>query len=423
MTDPNGAATPGSCYARAVSDWRSFTTKAHRLPTLVIELTERCNNSCRHCYINRPAGDLRARAGEMGTDFVKDLIRQAADLDCLDLRFTGGEPLLREDFSELYRFSRRRGLRVLLSTNARLITPELARMFRDMPPGQPLTLTTYGMSPETYDKASGVRGSFEEFRGGVRRLEENRVDFGLRMAVLPENRADIPAYENWIGALFQGRQKPDYIMNFYQRARRDSRRKSRRIRKIRHKPEAVVDRASRSADYSDALHEFCRRFTGLMSDRLFECGFGQSVCVDAYGFAQGCLLLRHPDCVYDLRSGTLADALSGFFPPFADRRATDPLFLRRCARCCLRGLCGQCPAQSWMENGSLDAPVEYQCRIAHGHARKLGLLSRGENGWEIADWPSRLRRKGETILLTNAERAANIIQKEAPCERNGRNRS
>jgi MoaA/NifB/PqqE/SkfB family radical SAM enzyme len=381
---------PGQGYSRSVSDLRSFSTKIHRLPHLFIELTDRCNNNCQHCYINRPAKDLQAVALEMKTDFIKNLILQAADLGCLDLRFTGGEPLLRDDFQELFCFSRKLGFHVFLSTNARLITPELANLFKRLPPGQPIGITVYGMSEETYDNVSRTQGSYNEFRRGVSLLEENYIDFALRMAVLPDNRRDVPAYEDWIRNLFHGKQKPAFIVNFSQRARPDDPEKNLNIQEIRGQPEETVDFIAQTNHYSTELHDFCRQFTGLKSEKLFECGFGRSISVDAYGFAQGCLLLRHPDLLYDLHTGSLAEALCSFFPKFSDRRAKNPLFLSRCAHCCLRGLCEQCPAQSWMEHGTLDTPVEFLCRIAHAHARKLGLLSSGENGWEITDWPSRL---------------------------------
>ena len=91
---------------------------ASRLEHLDIELTERCNNDCIHCCINLPAGDAEARAREMTTDQVRDILRQAADLGCMQVRFTGGEPLVRPDFEDLYLSARRLGMKVLLFTNA-----------------------------------------------------------------------------------------------------------------------------------------------------------------------------------------------------------------------------------------------------------------------------------------------------------------
>jgi MoaA/NifB/PqqE/SkfB family radical SAM enzyme len=36
---------------------RTSPSVAPSLPHLDVELTERCNNACLHCYINLPAGD------------------------------------------------------------------------------------------------------------------------------------------------------------------------------------------------------------------------------------------------------------------------------------------------------------------------------------------------------------------------------
>jgi len=118
--------------------------------------------------------------------------------------------------------------------------------------------------------------------------------------------------------------------------------------------------------------------------------------VDAYGYYQMCMLLRHPDTVYDLKQGTLRQAITENFPEKRQLRAANPQYLERCARCFLRGLCEQCPARSWMEHGTLDTPVEYLCQAAHAQARSLGLLEQGEQGWQVSDWQQRLDNIAET---------------------------
>jgi radical SAM protein with 4Fe4S-binding SPASM domain len=374
-----------------VSDLRSFSGKLNCLPKLTIELTERCNNKCQHCYINRPAEDPEAIDREMSTDFLKDLIGQAADLGCLDLRISGGEPLIRDDFPELYVFSRNLGFQIIINTNARLISADLAALFKELPPGKPIGITTYGMRAVSYDKASGVQGSYEEFYQGIERLRKGNIDFGLQMAVLPDNMEDVKAYEEWVENNLKGKQTPVFVNNFYQRARWDDPAKNSFIQKLRYEPNEVIELISHDDNYENEMRNFCKRYTGVYSDRLFECGFGEAVNVDAYGFAQGCQLLRHPDMHYDLRAVTLAEVFFSHLPALLGKRATNRDFLNRCARCCLRGLCLQCPAHSWMEHGTLDTPVTYQCQIAHAIARKLGLLGAKENGWEIIDWHSRLK--------------------------------
>ena len=80
------------------------------LSALDIELTERCNLNCIHCYINRPLSDQAAANKELTTQRVKSVLEEAAELGCLSVRFTGGEPLIRNDFEELYLFARKLGL-------------------------------------------------------------------------------------------------------------------------------------------------------------------------------------------------------------------------------------------------------------------------------------------------------------------------
>ncbi len=76
------------------------------------------------------------------------------------------------------------------------------------------------------------------------------------------------------------------------------------------------------------------------------------------------------------------DAALERFSHLREMCATNPEYLRRCALCFIKGLCEQCPAKSWTENGTLDTPVEYLCEVAHAQARWLGWLGEDEYAWE-----------------------------------------
>jgi radical SAM protein with 4Fe4S-binding SPASM domain len=111
---------------------------------------------------------------------------------------------------------------------------------------------------------------------------------------------------------------------------------------------------------------------------------------------QPCMMLRHPDTVYDLRRGSLRDSMTRFFPGLRTMRATNADYLARCARCFLKGLCEQCPAKSWMEHGTLDTPVDYLCQVAHAQARYLGLVGGSEWAWEVSNWRERIKAFAES---------------------------
>ncbi len=368
--------------------WRD---SAPVLTHLDVELTERCNNNCIHCWINLPADDEAARQRELSTAELLGVLRDAAALGTLSVQFTGGEPLLREDFVELYLGARRLGLKVILSTNARRVTPELANLLARVPPLEPVQVTVYGMSQASYEAVSRVPGSFTEFRRGIGLLLERRVPLRFRGVHLPQNRHDREAFEAWAATIPGMDRLPTDTLFLDLRARRDDSQRNRRIAKLRVGPqESVKVLRQGGKEYQRDAFRICSRLMGPCGDRLFACGAGRQLCLDAYGMLQPCLGLRHPETVYDLKAGSLERALRVFFPRLRCRRAAHPEYLVRCARCFLRGFCDQCPAKSWTEHGTLDTPVQYLCDAAHARARDLGLLGENERGWEVDDRKERM---------------------------------
>jgi radical SAM protein with 4Fe4S-binding SPASM domain len=376
--------------ADKVSLWKDNTPP---LDSLDMELTERCNNNCIHCYINLPTDDLDAQQRELSTEEIQKILQEAVSLGCLTVRFSGGEPLLREDFEDLYVFARKLGLRVALLTNATLITPALAKVCARIPPLTPIEVTLYGMKRSSYESVTRISGSFEAAWHGIHVLLEQKIPFVVKGALLPPNREEIEEFESWAATIPWSDAAPSYSILFELRSRRDSKQKNSIIKGLRLPPEDVVAFSSRRQEkYLREMREFCSKFTRPSGKNIFSCGAGvMNGCLDAYGYLQPCMLLRHPDTVYNLKKGSLKNALTNFFPKIRQMKATNPDYLARCARCFLHGLCEQCPARSWMEHGTLDTPVDYYCEIAHAQAQALGLLEEGERAWQIRNWEERIR--------------------------------
>ncbi len=369
------------------------------LEQLDIELTERCNNDCMHCCINQPANDEDARRREMTTAQVKDILEQAVSLGCLQVRYTGGEPLLRPEFEELYLFARRLGMKVVLYTNARLITPHLSDLLARIPPLEPIEITVYGMHQETYEAVTRAPGSFRQFWRGTNLLLEHKVPFIVKGALLPPNKHEIDEFEAWAATIPWMSEPPSHGKHFDLRNRRDDVNKNRLIESLRVSPEEGLEVSLRnSAKRHPWTPELASRFLRPPGARLFDCGAcaGRHACIDAYGRAQPCMGVRAPELTRNVVGASegdhcsLQDALDQF-TRFGDLRATNPDYLQRCAACFIKGICRQCPATSWAENGGLDTPVEYECEIAHAWARHLGWLGENEHGWEVMDGWQRVK--------------------------------
>lgn len=398
LVNPGGQ--EGYCLRQPSLGFSLWKGREPVLTRLDLEITERCNNNCAHCYINLPSSCLEAQERELTTVELREIMKEAVSLGCLTVRMTGGEPLLRDDFEELYLCARKLGLKVLISTNATLITPDIAALLARIPPLEKIEITLYGMSEESYERSTGTIGSYSAARHGVELLVEKNVPFIVKSALFPWNRDELETFETWALTLPGMDTAPGYAMSFDLRGRRDSEEKNRLIQLLRPAPVDILWLLGRRReDYLSWIRGFAPKFMGHKGDSLFSCGAGVAGgCVDAYGLFQPCLLLRHPSVVYDLRNGSLHDALTRFFPAVRTKRATDARYVSRCARCFLRGLCEQCPAKSWAEHGTLDTPVEYCCEIAHTQARFVGLLYENENAWEVADWSRRVAILAEGSL-------------------------
>lgn len=364
------------------------------LSNIDIELSERCNNNCIHCYINLRKDDKEAISHELDTYQWKDILKQAAELGALWVRFSGGEPLLRRDFQELYVYTRKLGLQVMLFTNACLITPEIADLFQRLPPGKKIEITHYGMTEKSNEEVTRSDGSYFSYKRGINLLLERNIPFVVKSVILPPTKGEERDFEEWVSTLPYYDHKPAYVLFLDLRARRDSETKNEFIKTLRLSPEESLKYLSlRRNEYYSGIKVLSRQFLYPQGDALFSCGAGdRGGCVNAYGNYQLCMSLRHPDTVYDITNGSLFNALVRFSPLIRKIKATNLEYLQKCANCFIKGICEQCPAKSWMEHGTLDTPVDYLCQVAHAQARYLGLLHDKENAWEVSNWRARLEK-------------------------------
>ncbi|WP_248895531.1 GTP 3',8-cyclase MoaA [Haloplanus halobius] len=71
-----------------------------------VSLTDRCNFDCVYCH-NEGLGDTRGpmepQDDEMSTDDIVRFLEVAAEFDVDSVKFTGGEPMLRDDLEEIIR--------------------------------------------------------------------------------------------------------------------------------------------------------------------------------------------------------------------------------------------------------------------------------------------------------------------------------
>ncbi len=349
-------------------------TKRHRIPiSFQLELTARCNNNCRHCYINLPVRDRLAQQKELSFSQIKDIARQAVSLGALWCKLTGGEPLLRRDFFDIFLYLKKKGLLVSVFTNATLITPRHVSFFKKYPP-RDIEISVYGVDKITYERVTRTPGSFDAFKEGLKLLQKNKVNVRLKTMAL---RSNVRTFSE-IVRFCRIKTKDYFRFDPWLHLRHDGNSvRNKEIESERLSSKEIVRLESSDSERTQALKEICSKLIdkegeGSQKGCLFRCASGEeSFSISHDGFFQLCPCLCHPACMYDLRKGTLEDAYLHFVLMVRRMRSNHTAFLTRCSECTIRELCQWCPARAHLETGALDAPVEYFCQVAHTRAEAI----------------------------------------------------
>ena len=344
---------------------------------LDLEATARCNLDCRHCAINVAETDKASKKRELTAGEIGRLAGEAAALGAVRCLITGGEPFLRQDFHELYQAVLSKGLLVSLSTNATLVTAEHVRLLRKFPPRE-VEVTVFGASRETYERVTRRPGSFAAFKAGLDRLLGGGVTVRLRAMALRSNKHELVA----IGDFCRARTKDYYRFDPQLHLRFDRDESRNTLIRAERLSEREVARLERTdPERFGALKAACGDLLppelpphghGPDCRHIFRCSAGQrSFVVGPEGLLRPCLSLHHPDFLYDLRKGPLAEAWNRFLPRVLARTSDRPEYLDKCGKCPIVNLCLWCPAHAYLETGELDSPVEAFCRIAEARAEGL----------------------------------------------------
>jgi radical SAM protein with 4Fe4S-binding SPASM domain len=391
--------------------YQEFSARLHRKVVAervpadgVIEVTWRCPLACVHCYNSIPISDESARRGELSREEHFRIVDEIVEAGCLWLLYTGGEPLARPDFLDIYTHAKRRGLLITLFTNGTLITEKVAEHLGQWRPFA-IEITLYGRTRETYERVTRAPGSYDRCMRGIRLLLERRLPLKLKTMALRANRHEIWEMKRFAEEELGVEFKFDAMIN----PRIDC---SDSPLAVRLTPDEVVALDLLDPRRMSEFQSFCERFNGPVltderADDLYHCGGGiTSFAIDPEGRMSLCVLSRRDP--YDLRTGTFREGWEECVRKVRSRKATR---LTKCVACEIKAMCGMCPANAELEAGDPETPVEFLCHVAHLRAHALGIAVPPHGACEYCEGGERHRD-----LMTSLARlrAATQVERPAP---------
>lgn len=158
--------------------------------SVIIELLTKCNMRCKHCYLP----DYTNRG--MTTDKIKSLLVELRQLGVVNVSFTGGEILLREDLFELIEYARSIYMRVFLLSNGTLLNEVKVQRLSKQYISE-FSTTMFSLQPEIHDSITNVKGSLNILKENLQLLQKYNIRVQIKMPLMQTNAACIDEVENY----------------------------------------------------------------------------------------------------------------------------------------------------------------------------------------------------------------------------------
>ena len=305
----------------------------------IIELTYRCNFSCIHCYAIQ-----KHDRKDLNTSDFHNIIDQLADMGSLTMTFSGGEPLIRDDFFEIAQYARDKRFAIRIFSNGSLIDQEKALFIKELKPLS-IDISLYGASKETYEIITGGRKHFQQTMEGIDHLIERGIKPFLKFPLMRENFND---YEFMKG--IAGEKGLKFVYDFNMSPRDDG------------DMEPVEHIISEKQELDCMRHEELK-FSPVQRDPDdFVCNAARNnFAISPYGDVFPCIQLRIPagNCREKLLQEIWNE--SEDIKKVREIRFKD---FKECISCEKASYCFICPGISHIERGKMTAPYTYACRKA-----------------------------------------------------------
>jgi radical SAM protein with 4Fe4S-binding SPASM domain len=357
--------------------YKTFSLKAHKKNwhlkspnACQFELTFKCGIHCKHCYTDC-YNKQDFTKDELNTKQVKSVLDKVYSSGVIWLCFTGGDPLARKDFLEIYFYAKTKGFIVSVFTNGCSMTKEIADHLKENPPFV-IEITLNAVTKKRYEQIAQVKGSFEKAMNGISLIARRKLPLKIKTQVTKDNLKELPEIKKFVEDLGL-----KFNPSFFLHARLDQNLTpcSLRIKpkesvelnkRLRYTTDKLLDDACRSMPNSESQplntshHEPNAKHQGPNCS-LFSCTIngGDGMHIDPYGNLIPCVCIREPKI--NLCRKNIKEAQINILTWVRSRSFTTD---SKCKGCKMITNCHKCPGQAMVEKGNLEAEIEWFCELA-----------------------------------------------------------
>ena len=157
---------------------------SNRLYSATIELTYRCNEKCRHCYVYDEGGE------EMSTNQIMKILDDLCDMEVATLLFTGGEVFARKDIFEILEYAYKKHFAMDIFTNGTLLDESKIIKLKKLWP-KSIQFSIYSHILQKHDAVTQIKGSYEKTINAIKTCIAVGIPVKIKMPVFKETADDI----------------------------------------------------------------------------------------------------------------------------------------------------------------------------------------------------------------------------------------
>ncbi|OGS98538.1 MAG: pyrroloquinoline quinone biosynthesis protein PqqE [Gallionellales bacterium RIFCSPLOWO2_12_FULL_59_22] len=169
----------------------SRTGDASSLFLLAINLTNRCNLACAHCYMDAETmkhGDRNELTAEEVCSLLDDIAARSTETMVV---LTGGEPMLRGDLEKLVAHGAGLGLAMVVGTNGVALTDKRVQSLKATG-AMGAGISVDSLDPEKHDAFRGLPGAWEKTMQGIEACKRHGLPFQIHFSVTESNADEVP---------------------------------------------------------------------------------------------------------------------------------------------------------------------------------------------------------------------------------------
>ncbi len=159
-----------------------------RIASMNLFLTERCNLKCKHCGAHK---EREVQLSELTINEYNKIFREAAEMGCSEVVFTGGEPFLREDIYDILSIANRYNIQCTILSNGTLIDDDVINKLKSYPNIKFIRFSLEFIENSDMEKFRGIKNIPETIWRTAKKLKNIGIKTGINMTIMPENFSEV----------------------------------------------------------------------------------------------------------------------------------------------------------------------------------------------------------------------------------------